>query len=133
MPALGPGSTKEGAFLIGAAFPVVFLLLITLFVRPFLQVRLANLTWNASTLGGRRFVSRQGMRTFWPIHASNLLFILLTLGLYWPWAKVREAAYRVRHLAIEATDFDAFVGRGQQENSAVGEEIADVFDLDFSL
>ena len=107
--------------------------LIPLLVRPFLQVRLANLTWNATTLGARRFASTQALRSFAPLHAGNLLLIVLTLGLYWPWAKVREAAYRAEHFAVEAADLDAFVAHAQQQASAVGEEIADVFDLDIAL
>ena len=48
-------------------------------------------------------------------------------------AKVREAAYRLDRLELEATSLDAFVGRAAEEKSAVGEEIADALDLDFSL
>jgi uncharacterized membrane protein YjgN (DUF898 family) len=115
------------------AIPLFFLLTAALFVRPFLQVRLTNLVWNATALGDRRFSSSQAFRSFWRIHAGNFVLILLTLGLYWPWAKVREAVYRAEHFAIEAADLDAFVGDARRESSAVGEEIADAFDLDFSL
>lgn len=94
---------------------------------------LANLTWNATTLGGDRFVSSQAFASYWRVAAGNFVLLILTLGLYWPWAKVREANYRLRHLAYAAPDLDGFVGRATPDNSAVGDEITDVFDLDFSL
>jgi uncharacterized membrane protein YjgN (DUF898 family) len=64
---------------------------------------------------------------------TNFILIVLTLGLYWPWAKVREAAYRLDRLALEPTNLDSFAGLARTDNAAAGEEIADAFDLDFSL
>jgi uncharacterized membrane protein YjgN (DUF898 family) len=126
-------AASAAAILMTMAIPVFFLVALALFVRPFVQVRLTNLVWNATRLGDHRFFSSQTFRSFWRIHAGNLALILLTLGLYWPWAKVREAAYRAQHFALAANDLDAFVGDARHEASAVGEEIADAFDLDFSL
>ncbi|OQX06177.1 MAG: hypothetical protein BWK76_26555 [Desulfobulbaceae bacterium A2] len=114
-------------------FPVALVLLNALLVRPFLQVRLANLTWNATSLQGHRFISSQSFASYWRVAAGNLVLLIFTLGLYWPWAKVREADYRLRHLAFAAPDLEGFVGLATPDNSAVGEEITDVFDLDFSL
>jgi uncharacterized membrane protein YjgN (DUF898 family) len=94
---------------------------------------LANLTWNATSVGGKRFISTQTYGSYLAVVASNLLLIVLTLGLYWPWAKVREAVYRLDRLALEGTDLDAFAGRASTDNAAAGEEIADAFDLDFAL
>ena len=119
--------------LLGAAAYALVLAVMVLFVRPFLQVRVANVTWNATTLGRHRFHSDQAFRSFWPLRASNVVLIALTLGLYWPWARVREAAYRAKHFALEAADLDQFVAEATQDPSAVGEEIADAFDLEFSL
>jgi uncharacterized membrane protein YjgN (DUF898 family) len=118
----------------GAALSVfVFIFMLALVVGPYMRVRLINLTWNATVLGPHRFISRQKIESYWFMHFSNLALTLVTLGLYWPWAKVREAAYFARHLSIEAIDLDAFVGHAQSEKSAVGQEVADMFDLDFSI
>jgi uncharacterized membrane protein YjgN (DUF898 family) len=128
------GAPPSGAAAFGAMLlPFVFLLAIGVLVRPFIQVRLANLTWNATTLGEHRFVSTQTFGGYFGVVFTNLILVALTLGLYWPWAKVREATYRLTHLAIEAPSLDAFVGDVADEKSAIGEEIADAFDLDFSL
>lgn len=131
-PAKGDAAMAAG-YLFALAAPFLFLLLAVLLVSPYLRVRLANATWNATALGQRPFASSQTLGSYWTLHAGNLALILLTLGLYWPWAKVREAAYRARHLGLAAGDLDAFVAQAQQQPSAVGEEIADAFDLDVSL
>ena len=126
------GMAMAGYMMLGAV-PLVLFLAFMLLIRPLLEVRLANLTWNATSLGGRRFVSTQSLRTYVPVLAVNLLLTVLTLGLYWPWAKVRVAAYRLSHLAFDGTDLDASVAAAEAQTSAIGEEIADVFDLDIAL
>jgi uncharacterized membrane protein YjgN (DUF898 family) len=124
----------QGILLASAVFiPFLIMGAYALLARPFIQVRLANLTWNAAGLGEGRFAASQAFPSFWRLRAANILLTILTLGLYWPWAKVREAAYRARHLSVTGADLDAFVGQAQELRNAVGEEIADAFDLDFSL
>lgn len=89
-----------------AALGLLFLVLVIL---PFLRVRTANLTWNGTRLGRYRFVSKQAFASFWPLHATHLVLIVATMGLYWPWARVREAAYHARHVALRADDLDNFI------------------------
>jgi uncharacterized membrane protein YjgN (DUF898 family) len=113
--------------------PLAFMLVIGLLVRPYIAARLANLTWNSTAIGGKAFISTQTYRSYLAVVVSNFLLIVLTLGLYWPWAKVREAAYRLDHLMLEGTDLDSFAGLTRTDTAAAGEEIADAFDLDFSL
>ncbi|MGE5466391.1 MAG: YjgN family protein [Ignavibacteria bacterium] len=132
VPALGPDQ-RAAAPVFFALIPLVFLAGYSLLARPYLQVRLANLTWNATAVGGRKFASTQTLGSFLKIHAVNVVLTLLTLGLYWPWAKVREAAYRAARTAVDAADLDALIGHEAGQPSAVGEEIADVFDLDVAL
>lgn len=122
-----------GAGALAILMPVGIVLTFSLLVRPYVQVRLANLTWNATSLSGRSFISTQSYGSYLSVVVGNFLMLVLTLGLYWPWAKVREAAYRLEHLAMEDTDLNRFASLARSETSAVGEEIADAFDLDFSL
>lgn len=122
----------EVAAMIGF-LPMALMLVLALIVRPYIQARLANLTWNATSVGGSRFVSTQTYPSYLTLVVGNFVLVVLTLGLYWPWAKVREAAYRLDRLALDASSLDDFTGRIEAEKSAVGEEIADAFDLDFAL
>jgi len=118
---------------LSALVQVLLVLLVILLVRPFIATRLANLTWNATSVGGKAFICSQTYRSYLAVVLTNFILIVLTLGLYWPWAKVREAAYRLDRLALEPTNLDSFAGLARTDNAAAGEEIADAFDLDFSL
>ncbi|MDQ2696574.1 MAG: YjgN family protein, partial [Pseudomonadota bacterium] len=65
---------------------------------------------------------------------SNSVLILLTLGLFIPWARVRMVRYRLGQLQLRAVgDLDDFVAGEEQKVSAVGQEIGDVFDLEVGI
>ncbi|MDR1228128.1 MAG: DUF898 domain-containing protein [Azoarcus sp.] len=95
---------------------------------------LTNLVWNNTRLGKHRFKSDQ---TLWGVSwivVSNLLLMLITLGLYWPWAKVRLTRYRAERAALLAVgSLDDFVAGATREKSAIGEEVADIFDFDIAF
>ena len=65
---------------------------------------------------------------------TNLVAIVLTLGLAYPWAKVRKAAYlaSVTSLIIYPR-IDSLVDEKQSDTSSFGEEAAGLFDVDVSL
>lgn len=66
------------------------------------RVALVNLRWNGvkSSLG--YFVSSWSLRSYSNLVIKNLLLCVVTLGFYWPWAKVRIAEYKATHLAFFA-------------------------------
>lgn len=129
---LSMDAAREMPLILGF-LPLFLLLVIRLLVAPFLSVSLTNHVWNATSVDGKYFVSQQAFGSFFWVVASNWVLIVLTLGLYWPWAKVREAAYLLRHLSLEAIDLDEFEGMVEQERSAVGAEVAEAFELDFAF
>ena len=105
-----------------------------LFAVPYLGARLQNVIWNNTSLGPVGFVSTLRARDLFGILISNLLLIILTLGLFKPFADLRLARYRMQHLSLLAdADLDAFIAEREQEVAATGEEMADLFDLDISI
>jgi uncharacterized membrane protein YjgN (DUF898 family) len=65
---------------------------------------------------------------------TNTLGILLTLGLYIPFAKVRTAAYKAAHTTLVVTgDLAGFVAVEQEKSSSLGEGVHDIFDIDIGL
>jgi uncharacterized membrane protein YjgN (DUF898 family) len=65
---------------------------------------------------------------------SNLVATLLTLGLLYPWARVRQTRYMAGRIAISGPeDMSDFVSNVSGAPGAVGEEIAGFFDIDFGL
>jgi uncharacterized membrane protein YjgN (DUF898 family) len=65
---------------------------------------------------------------------TNLLGILLTFGLFKPFADVRLARYRLEHMWLEPQGaLDEFIRDTEQEVAAFGEEAAEIFDVDIGL
>ena len=78
--------------------------------------------------------SRVGVFGLIWIKVTNLLGILLTLGLYYPFAKVRQARYQLEHMSIEGSgQFDAILAQEQSDTHALGEEAGDFFNVDLGL
>lgn len=106
-----------------------------LFVRPYLESRIQNLVWNNTELGMHGFESRAKARTLLWIHASNLMLITLTFGLYKPFAAVRLAKYRIESMTLlPAGDLEEFLADHQADSAgAIGQEAGDLFDIDIAL
>ena len=106
-----------------------YVLLIAYFVTA-----LANLYFNSIQIEGHGFTSAlQLPRVAW-IYFSNMLAILFSLGLLIPWAQVRMARYRADCLTVHIENsLDEFVAAEQENVSALGEEIGEVFDVGVSF
>ncbi len=94
-----------------------------------------NLALNNTHLGDdTKFESHLSpVRMTWIIF-SNILLTAITLGLMYPWARVRRARYMADCIAVTGpSDVGNFRSRHTFPGSAVGEEVASFFDLDFGL
>ena len=139
------GFVTAGAytFLLHTAFGWLFALLygvlsayaFYLFVRPYLESRIQNLVWNSTVLGEYRFESEARARKLLWLHASNLMLITLTFGLYKPFATIRLLKYRVESVSLHpAGGLDTFLAvRDADTAGAVGQEAGDLFDIDIAL
>ncbi|MBL8519066.1 MAG: DUF898 domain-containing protein [Betaproteobacteria bacterium] len=101
----------------------------------YLRSRVGNLVFNATTLeGGVSFRSTLSATLLARLYFTNLLGIMLSLGLLIPWAAVRVARYRASQLALVSTGpLDAYLAARGREVAATGEELGDFFDVDLSL
>jgi len=116
-----------------AVFLGIYFLLFLL-LGPWFSARLQNLVWNHTTLGPHHLVSDVRARGLLWIYLSNFIGILLTLGLFKPFADIRLARYRLEHIGfMPAGDMEAFMADQQQAVAATGEEAADLFDFDISF
>jgi len=105
-----------------------------LYLFAFYSVKTTNLLYNSSRLGPHRLESTMQIRPYLSLIITNSLATALTLGLFHPWAKIRAMRYKLHHLALKARgDLDGFVAGEQAQVSALGEEAADFFDIDFGL
>lgn len=65
------------------------------------------------------------------IMLTNSLAVFFTFGLMKPWARIRTVRFLLKHSSLEVNgSLDDFIAEQKAESSAIGEEIADVFDLD---
>ena len=100
----------------------------------YIRVRVVNHTWNNATLGPLRFRSSLSVREMYKLYVTNIAAILCTAGLATPWAVVRTMRYRAERTVIVASeDLATLRGAEATDVPATGEEVAEMFDMDFSL
>ena len=80
-------------------------------------------------LGDNRVNNDVSIGRFVFIVVTNSIGLLLTLGLFYPWAKIRMTRFLMESLTLEAVDLDNFVAAAESDTNAVGEELSSAFDL----
>jgi uncharacterized membrane protein YjgN (DUF898 family) len=84
--------------------------------------------------GIAKFKSEMQVMPYLWLTVTNLMAIIFSLGLAYPWAKVRKAAYLASVTTIAVyPQADSLVDQVQQSSNAFGEEAAGLFDIDVSL
>jgi uncharacterized membrane protein YjgN (DUF898 family) len=112
---------------------LVFLALI-LYLSAFFSVRTTNLLFNTSSLSHHRFEAGLKIREYLMLVITNSLGVAFTLGLFFPWAKVRTTCYTLEHVTLlKAGDLDEFIAGEEKQVSAIGEEVGDFFDMDIGI
>lgn len=119
------------ALLYGALSSYAFFLI----VRVYLESRIQNLVWNHTELGDMKFESTVKARRLFAIHASNLALIILTLGLYKPFATIRLIKYRVESMSLLPFDVleDYETDSSEEKAGAIGQEAGDLFNIEVAL
>ncbi len=122
------------AFFTGAGLVVMLIfIMMMLGITGYYEASFNNAAFGGIELGPNFVVSK--LQT-WPlvwIYLTNFLGIVLTLGLFYPWAKVRQVRYQLENTWLSSTGLDGFTASATQATDAVGEEIGDFFDVDFGL
>lgn len=131
------GSSKLG---LGAVFALVPLLLafvvaVNIAPRAFFTARMQNLLWSRTGSRYFRFKSELRARSLMGLQFKNYLLILLTMGLYWPFAVVATKRMQIEAMALKArVDLNTLTDIARQrENDAAGDMAADIFGLDVGM
>lgn len=102
-------------------------------VGVYIRAATANVMWNGIEVGGCRFKSTISGWDMARLFITNTLAIICTLGLAYPWARIRIARYRAEHLAfLPSGNPDQFFADAANSAPAFGSEAADLFDVDIS-
>ncbi len=117
------------------AMMVGILLIGSLFIAPLWRARTQNLIWNHTRLDAHVFRSEVKAWPLLGLMLSNFLMVLLTLGLFIPWAHVRMARYLASCLSLlPAGSLDEFLAATQAaEVPATGDAATEFFDFDIGL
>ena len=121
------------AFFLPPVSALVFLVLY-LYLFAYFSVKTTNLLFNTSSLSHHRFEAGLKTGEYMMLVLTNSLGVAVTLGLFFPFAKVRTAQYKFQHLTLLASgDLAGFMDDEERQVSALGEEVGDFFDMDFGL
>ena len=104
-------------------------------IKPYAVSRFQNLVWNGTQSEHLQFQSSLRVRSMVGLTLKNWLLILITLGLYWPFAAVAMA--RMRLVAVEVTSSvdpaDLLARAHGHEGQTLGEASGDFLGFDIGL
>jgi uncharacterized membrane protein YjgN (DUF898 family) len=133
---MGSTGAPKGPFanIIGIVIMVLFFAIYQALVGPYIQSRLQNIVWNGTQLGPHGFVSNVSARKMFFITITNFILIIVTLGLFKPFAVIRLLRYRLENMGfIPHGSLEEFLAGQSEQQSATGEETAEMFDVDISF
>jgi uncharacterized membrane protein YjgN (DUF898 family) len=106
-----------------------------LILKTFLVSRLQNLVWTRTKSSEVRFESRLRLGPLFRLTLKNMLLVMCTLGLYWPFAAVALARLKLQSVTVfTRRPVDELIGRaGSSAGDAAGDAAGDLFGLDVGL
>lgn len=138
---LGFGAVFSEARASAAGFAVTMVLTLIVGVLgylaawPYFAARMQAVVWSHTRLGEVRFATAVRAGPLLRIAAKNVALTLFTLGLYWPFAAVALARYRVECMRAESAQPFAALAEAVQAapGLAAGDAAVEVFGLDIGL
>jgi uncharacterized membrane protein YjgN (DUF898 family) len=130
----GPTS-KQWIVLAMSAGILVFYALLFIIALPYARSRLQNLVWGRTRSEALQFHSALRLRPLAGLTLKNLLLMLVTLGLYWPFAAVANARMRLQAVAVDVQgDLSQWIAASQgRSDGATGDAAGDFFGFDLGL
>jgi uncharacterized membrane protein YjgN (DUF898 family) len=100
--------------------------------------RFQNLIWNHTTTQNNtiHFISTLKFRYLIRIYLKNFVLVLITFGLYWPFAVINIIRLKLSSLTVVSTlplSLLATQHVANKERNAAGDSVANLFDIDLSL
>ena len=81
--------------------------------------------------GSMKFESTLRTNGLFGINITNILLLIFTFGLAYPWVAVRKHRYLVEHMEVQtSTGLDGYISQQGGKTNAFGEELGDAFDID---
>ena len=144
--AMAKGSQAAGSYGVGGQLAMlaslgigVWLMIlaaaaVALAIGGYYQASFLNASFGGVQIGSNYLRSNLEIAPLAWIYVTNLLGIVFTLGLFYPWAKVRQTRYQLENMAVDSDgNLSSFMADASPKTSALGEEAGDFFDVDFGL
>lgn len=114
---------------------LIFVAVLCMFVLyAYVTAQVKNLIFSNTRLDTHEFACRLETRNYAWLSIGNAIAIVFSFGLLTPWAIIRMRRYELSCMGVHAQeDVEAFVAAQQERPAAVGEELSDIFDIDFGL
>jgi uncharacterized membrane protein YjgN (DUF898 family) len=112
---------------------ILFAIVLWAVVWPYFAARMQQIVWAHTQWGDMRFAGEMRSSTLWKLTFGQMALVLLTAGLYWPFAAVAIARYRIESITMQS---DRPLGEVAIQPSALGAQnasgdaSADFFGLD---
>lgn len=113
----------------------VLLLILQIVPRAYAISQLQNLLWSRTGNAELRFRSNLQFAALALLMLKNWLLVLLTLGLYWPWAAIAMARLRLQAVSLHTRrPLDELQGEARAaRGDAAGDAAADLLGIDLGL
>lgn len=131
----GDMAKSKGLILISTLVPLASILAMLVLIKPYAVARMQNLVWTQTGNASMRFVSELGFKPLLWLTIKNWLLVVLTLGLYWPFAAVALARLRLEAVEVK-TRFNAetLISHVKaMQGEAAGDAAGDFFGIDIGL
>ena len=124
-----------GAMVLGLVLGWLLMVVAMVCIQPYAISRLQNLVWTQTGNVQLRFVSALRFKSLLWLTLKNTFLIVITLGLYWPFAMVALTRLRLEAVTVKTRiDPALLVADAQASNvDAVGDAAGDFFGLDVGL
>ena len=122
---------------LGMLIGLVYLgfIIVSLLIVAYLYTRQRTYIYDNSNLDNKiTFASTLKARPFAWVMITNFIIIIFTLGFGVPWAKVRMARLILENSQVNTNHgFDEYLTQKQKQQSSLGEQIGDAFDVDVGI
>lgn len=129
--------SEGGPAAMGAVIPLLITIIFFpayLWIFAYIQAKRTNLIYNNLNIEGNKVRSKLTAGYLLYLYITNTLAMMLTFGLLMPWAKIRTARYRASVTSLEtAGDLGQFSAAQAEKQSALGEEVGEMFDMDLGF
>jgi len=94
---------------------------------------LSNFVRNNTVIKDAKFKGEISPFKLGLISATNAIALVFSLGLLFPWTKLRYLRHKIENTHFACSDYDQFVSAGYEKTNPLGEEALDFFDIDIGV